>query len=279
MTQSLIPFAEGRVAVWNDQVGSRKRGIGGRFMSLSKKWAGFSTTRSPVHNPVSESSSPKNLNKSFETLLATDTLEGMMCRLGDFAFVLRDWDLASSVFNLLRNGFFDDRAGSYFAWLSEMAAFGFLLTERGFDTTSNLESIDNMLDAASSTYYRSSNTLSATRCLTVATELYRVHGGWTTDAAAKWVTRLFDLGILDSLSQAVVAGRMTVVYASQPGHGQRGWGSRRRKSDLWEFLGLKNGIPLGLYHPARLRIENRFHDLPSSSMKTAWRNLGLDTGN
>jgi hypothetical protein len=38
VTQSLIPSMERASAQWNDQVASRRRGISGRFMSLSKRF-------------------------------------------------------------------------------------------------------------------------------------------------------------------------------------------------------------------------------------------------
>ena len=41
VAQSVIPHMENRVAFWNDQVASRRRGLSGRFMSMSRRWAGF----------------------------------------------------------------------------------------------------------------------------------------------------------------------------------------------------------------------------------------------
>ncbi|UZP39797.1 hypothetical protein NXS19_007613 [Fusarium pseudograminearum] len=39
VTMSIIPQMERNVSIWNDQVASRRRGITGRFMNLSRKWA------------------------------------------------------------------------------------------------------------------------------------------------------------------------------------------------------------------------------------------------
>ena len=45
VTQSIVPYMESRVTTWNDQAASRRRGISGRFMSLSKRFAGFGSTK------------------------------------------------------------------------------------------------------------------------------------------------------------------------------------------------------------------------------------------
>ena len=48
IAQSVIYHMEQRIALWNEQIASRRRGISGRFMSLSKRWTGIgASSRSP----------------------------------------------------------------------------------------------------------------------------------------------------------------------------------------------------------------------------------------
>ena len=45
--QSIVPTMERSISLWNDQVASKRKGISGRFMSLSKRWGGFGSSRNP----------------------------------------------------------------------------------------------------------------------------------------------------------------------------------------------------------------------------------------
>jgi len=107
MTQmSVVPFMERCIATWNDQVASRRRGISGRFLSISKRYFGTSSSRhstsSSNYDPISASYPPSSP-------------EAQMRKLADFAFMLRDWKLAHSVYDLLRTDFNSDKAWKYHA--------------------------------------------------------------------------------------------------------------------------------------------------------------------
>ncbi|CRK34049.1 hypothetical protein BN1723_014817 [Verticillium longisporum] len=117
VTQSIIPTMERHVSVWNDQVASRRRGIAGRFMNLSRKWGGFGgSSRTSVGGSGSTS--------SFESqgYYRPDAPEAIMRKLADYAFMLRDWKLAHSTYDLLRSDFSDAKAWKYHAATNEMAA-------------------------------------------------------------------------------------------------------------------------------------------------------------
>lgn len=103
---SIIPFMERCVATWNDQVASRRRGLSGRFLSMSKRYFGSSGSRT--------STSASN----YEPLTASyhpSTPEAQMRKLADYAFLLRDWRLANGVYDLLRTDFGNDKAWKYHA--------------------------------------------------------------------------------------------------------------------------------------------------------------------
>lgn len=103
---SVIPFMERCVATWNDQVASRRRGLSGRFLSMSKRYFGSSSSRNSTsasnYDPVTASYHPS-------------TPEAQMRKLADYAFLLRDWRLAHGVYELLRTDFNNDKAWKYHA--------------------------------------------------------------------------------------------------------------------------------------------------------------------
>ena len=236
-TQSVVPFMEGRVTAWNDQVASRRRGISGRFMSLSKRWTGFGSTRGTNSSPTNSAGSTGSNYDSAQGFYAPDSPEVIMHRLADYAFMLRDWKLSSSIYELLRTDFGDDKAWRYHAAVSEMAAMSLLLSAPLTGPRSRTEAIDQMLDSASYSYItRCANSPAAVRCLVLAVELLRSRGGTASEDAAKWAARLLELRILSPLAQNLVAERLAICCVLQSGIGRQLWASRRRKAAFWSLL-------------------------------------------
>ncbi|CCF37619.1 TRAPP complex protein TRS85 [Colletotrichum higginsianum] len=233
VTQSIIPTMERHVSLWNDQVASRRRGITGRFMNLSRKWGGFgSSSRNSVVGGSSSSS-------AYDTLgfYRADASEAIMRKLADFAFMLRDWKLAHSTYDLLRSDFSDAKAWKYHAAANEMAAASLLIMPQSLPSKSRGETIDQMLEAAFYSYHtRCSSPFGALRSLTLGIELLRLRGGSCIDDAVRWGIRLLDSKILGSVGDALMKERLAVCYASKPGVGSGAWGHRKRKSAMWCIL-------------------------------------------
>ncbi|WYZ45088.1 hypothetical protein EsH8_VIII_000404 [Colletotrichum jinshuiense] len=234
VTQSIIPTMERHVSLWNDQVASRRRGITGRFMNLSRKWGGFgSSSRNSV---VGGSGSSSN----YDTLgfYRPDTSEAIMRKLADFAFMLRDWKLAHSTYDLLRSDFSDAKAWKYHAAANEMAAVSLLIMPQNLPSKSRAETTDQMLEAAFYSYHtRCSSPFGALRSLTLGIELLRLRGGSSVDDAVRWGIRLLDSKILGPIGDALMKERLAICYASKPGIGSGSWGHRKRKSAMWCILG------------------------------------------
>ncbi|MCJ1288387.1 hypothetical protein MMC26_007743 [Xylographa opegraphella] len=281
VTQSILPFMEGRVTIWNDQVASRRRGISGRFMSLSKRWTGLGSTKGNKGSP-SNPSAPSNSNyDATQGFYAPDSPEATMRRLADYAFMIRDWTLASNVYEILRSDFGDEKAWNYHAAASEMNALSMLLTVQNTTTKPRVEAIDQLLDDASYSYNtRCADSRAAERCLVLAIELYRSRGGSFIGEAAKWAKRLLELSILSPVVNGLLIERLAMCYASQKGLGQLHWGSRYRKAALsnllatqvWSFLKKPANADIRL-HDARksyimLSEENRV--LPFKAMQELW---------
>ncbi|OIW32159.1 hypothetical protein CONLIGDRAFT_641906 [Coniochaeta ligniaria NRRL 30616] len=234
VTSSIVPTMERNVSVWNDQVASRRRGLTGRFMSLSKRWTFGGSNR------TSTSSGGATGSSNFESLgfYRPDTPEAIMRKLADYAFMLRDWKLAMSTYDLLRGDFQNDRAWKYHAAASEMAALALLIMPQNMSSKTRIETINGMLEQALYSYtIRCGSQVGALRCLVLAVELLRLRGGSGIDEAVKLGIRLLDERLVGAVGEALIKERMAVCYATKTGTGSQAWGSRRRKSALWSVLG------------------------------------------
>jgi hypothetical protein len=235
--QSVIPTMERNISVWNDQVASRRRGISGRFMSFSKRLTFGSSSRS--------STSGGGSSNNFDALgfYRPDAPEAIMRRLADFAFMLRDWKLAMSTYDLLRSDFQSDKAWKYHAAANEMAALALLIMPQNMSSKTRIETINQMLEQAFYSYHTRCNSLyGAVRCLVLALELLRLRGGSGIDEAVRWGIRVLEARLTGPVGDALLRERMAICYASKSGAGSQAWGSRRRKSALWSVLGAEAWI-------------------------------------
>ncbi|KAK4459235.1 ER-golgi trafficking TRAPP I complex 85 kDa subunit-domain-containing protein [Cladorrhinum samala] len=230
VTQSIIPTMERNIAVWNDQVASRRRGISGRFMSLSKRFTFGGSSRS--------STTSSSSNYDMAGFYRPESPEAIMRRLADFAFMLRDWKLAMSTYDLLRSDFQNDKAWRYHAAANEMAALALLIMPQSMSSKTRIETINTLLENAFYSYQTRCNSVyGSTRCIILALELLRLRGGSGIDEAVRWGIRVLESRLMGNIGDALLKERMAICYASKTGAGSQLWGSRRRKSALWSVLG------------------------------------------
>lgn len=283
VTQSIVPYMESRVTTWNDQVASRRRGISGRFMSFSKRFAGFGSAKGAASG-ISPSSSQSGSN--FDTLqgyYSPATSEATMRQLADYAFMLRDWKLAYATYELLRADFATDKAWMYHAAANEMSAISFLLIPQTWSSKSRSETVDQILEITSYSYLtRCSRPFGAVRCLTLAVELLKSRGFAATEDAAIWGTKLLDLGILTPIAQAFITERVADCYRSFSGGGVLQLGTRKRKTAFWDTLASKAWIERREIQARRqLQLASILYQdcsqhgtsLPFPSMQSFWEKL------
>lgn len=284
VTQSIVPFMESRVTTWNDQVASRRRGISGRFMSISKRLAGFGSIKATYSG---SSANPGTTGSNFDVqqgYYSSETPEATMRQLADYSFMLRDWKLAHSTYELLRTDFRNDSAWLYHAAANEMFATSFLLAPQSMNSKVKTDTVDQMLEIASYSYLkRCSKPSGAIRCLTVAIELLKSRGSAGAEDAAKWGAKLLELGILTIIAQAFITERIADCYRSRSGAGLLRTGSRNRQTAFWDILAAKAWMNLGKLVRVRHRLKlagiayRRFNDeamtLPFSSMEPLWNEL------
>ena len=108
-----------------------------------------------------------------------------------------------------------------------------------------------MLESAFYSYgTRCSAPYGATRSLALGLELLRLRGGSHIDDAGRWGLRLLESKMLGRVADALLKERLAVCYASRPGVGSFGWGSRHRKSAAWSVLAADAWCQQAKYIPA-----------------------------
>ncbi|KAF1955887.1 hypothetical protein CC80DRAFT_446826 [Byssothecium circinans] len=245
VAQSIVPNMERAVSTWNEQVLARRRGISGRFMSLSKRWTPFSSSRN------SSSSSTTSSNSNYDSLQGfyrPDAPEALMRKLADYCFMLRDYKLALSTYDILRTDFQNDKAWRHYAGAAEMAALSALSITGPTGSKTRVENIDAWIEAASYSYtdrQRSAAPYYALRTLALGLELLRLRGPAAADDAARWASRILEMHLVGAVGASLFTERISACYAVRAGVGALRLGSRRRKAAFWAVLAAENWWRLG----------------------------------
>ena len=282
--QSIVPFMENRVITWNDQVASRRRGISGRFMSLSKRWTGLGSSKNATSGSGAAANSSGSNYDHQRGFYPPQTPEATMRQLGDYAFMLRDFKLASSTYDFLRTDFSHDKAWAYHAAANEMAAITSLLIPPTSYTRTKLENVDQMLDNAAYSYItRSSMPMNVVRGFTLAMELLKMRGRMAVDDAARWGGRLLELGVLTPSTQALTAERLADCYVTRSVIGVPFLSIRKRQAAFWNVLAADSWTRLerSAQADSRLRLAKELYGMneqpnatpPFASMQYLWGRL------
>lgn len=264
VTQSIIPFMESRMMAWNDQVASKRKGISGRFMSLSKRWTGFGSMK----GSKAESTSPGSNYDAASGAYPQESPEFTMRQLADYSFMLRDFKLAYSTYDLIRSDFAHDKAWAHHAAANEMSATTYLISPQNTKFRSDV--VDALLDTAAYSYLtRCEMSGNALRALIMGMELLKIR---RTDDAPRWGGRILELCILSPIGQTMVTERMAECYRLSAPTGNRESGNRVRQAAFWSVLAAQSWIQIGRpKHAERcmkdsLRLLNEFYDLPDNAV-------------
>jgi hypothetical protein len=226
-------------------------------MSLSKKWAGFGTGS---RNTSIASGLGGGASGNYDSLQGSyryDTPEAILRKLADYAFMLRDYKLASSTYELLRSDYGNDKAWKYLAGANEMCAVSSLLNPLSTIPKTRLEGLDQMLETASYSYLaRCSDRQSALRTMALGVELLKVRGRVAAEMASKWAIRILELGLVGSVGHVLISERVASCFSAQPGMGSSGLGSRKRKAALWNVVSADEWMKLGKADFAAERLDD-----------------------
>lgn len=264
VTQSIIPSMERASATWNDQVASRRKGISGRFMSLSKRFTTFGSRASSGPSLGGGGSNYDSTQGSYRP----DAPEAVLRKLADYAMMLRDHKLAQSTYEILCQDYKTDKAWRYYAGANEMAAVSTLLSAGSMSSKARLETVDTYLEAAYYSYVTRVNApYNALRTLVLGTELLKLRNGSALDDAARWSIKILDDRLIGPTGHALLSERIALCFAERKGVGGLKSGERRRKAAFWNLLATD----------AWLRQEKTSQ--AEKCLVEATRLYGLDAGN
>lgn len=229
VSQSIVPYMEQRISMWNEQIASRRRGISGRFMSISRRWGGIGGLGSSRNSSATNLSTTGSSSGNYDTIqnyYRWDTPEALLRKLADFAIMLRDYKLAASTYELLRSDYNNDKAWKYLAGVNEMCCIANLLnpllsyssnsSSSSSKSLPKLETFDSMLETASYSYLtRCNEPALALRSILLTVELLKVRGRHACELASKWAIRALDLGLTPPSSNVhvLISERVASCYA------------------------------------------------------------------
>jgi len=210
-------------------------------MSLSKRWTNFGSVRGRNSSPAA---ADKDYDRS-QGAYKPESAQATMHRLADYAFMLRDWKLASSTYDLLRGDFNDDKAWHHYAIAHEMTAASMLMTAQVVGSRGRVDIVNQLLDTASYSFItRCSSPQEATRCMILAIELYLCQDDIGSKESARWGSRLLDLSITSPLAQVLVAERLVRSWSTRSQYLSVFSESPFRKSALWSLLASDGWVKL-----------------------------------
>ncbi|KAK9761951.1 hypothetical protein K7432_012754 [Basidiobolus ranarum] len=146
VVQSIIPYMERSIHHWNEQVASIRRGFTGRLFSASRKYFGSGNKPSGIIQ------SPQMRGSGVSDVMYNHSApEAQMRRLADFAFMLRDYKFAQSVYDTVKKDYSTDKAWKYFAGAYEMIGLCSLMIE---NVSSSKHDIEHYYEQAISNYLK-----------------------------------------------------------------------------------------------------------------------------
>ncbi|SMR61689.1 unnamed protein product [Zymoseptoria tritici ST99CH_3D1] len=232
VTQSIIPSMERASATWNDQVASRRRGISGRFMSLSKR---FTTFGGRAASGPSLGGAGSNFDAQ-QGFYRPDSAEAIMRKLADYCMMLRDFRLAHGVYEILCQDFKNDKAWRHYAGANEMAAVSLLLSTPA-NSKIRIEGIDQYLETAYYSYItRVTMPYHALRTLLLGVELLKMRDGNALDDAARWCAKVLEDRLVGPVGYSLIMERIANCYSAKTTGLVTTGDGRRRKSAFWWML-------------------------------------------
>lgn len=105
LSQSIIPYMERNIAHWNEQVAASRKGIAGRF----RRYFGTGSK-----NPATQMQQATSTGSNGGVVYPHASPEAQMRKLADWAFMLRDYKFAASVYETVKKDFAADKAWKYY---------------------------------------------------------------------------------------------------------------------------------------------------------------------
>ncbi|KAI9315655.1 ER-golgi trafficking TRAPP I complex 85 kDa subunit-domain-containing protein [Dichotomocladium elegans] len=178
VVQSLVPFMERNIQHWNEQVASARRGLTGRLFGASRRLFGTSGRSQSAQSlqaiPATGPNVPSGVNQV--TIYPYSAPEAQMRKLADYAFMLRDYKFAHTIYDTVRRDYATDKAFKYHAGTQEMIGACLLMMNQPLRSKAD---VDRNFELAVQQYLgRCRSPFQATRTTVVYYELLKAHRLW-----------------------------------------------------------------------------------------------------
>ncbi|CAO3682429.1 unnamed protein product [Rhizopus microsporus] len=178
VAQSLIPFMERNIQQWNEQVASARRGLTGRLFGASRRLFGTSSRSSSTQSLQSVAAQGPNVpyGSSSITVYPFAAPEAQMRKLADFAFMLRDYKFAYTIYDTVRRDYATEKAYKYHAGTQEMMGVCLLMMDQPLTSKTD---VDRHFELAVQQYLnRCRSIFHATRATIIYYELLKDRQMW-----------------------------------------------------------------------------------------------------
>ncbi|KAG0366231.1 ER-golgi trafficking TRAPP I complex 85 kDa subunit-domain-containing protein [Gamsiella multidivaricata] len=160
LAQSIIPYMERNIAHWNEQVAASRKGIAGRF----RRFLGAGSK-----NPSLQQSPAAGPNGG--VIYPHAAPEAQMRKLADWAFMLRDYKFALSVYETVKKDFSADKAWKYYGGTQEMIGLCLLMSPQPLGSKND---VDHYFESAVSSYiYKARSSFFGSRATILCYELFK----------------------------------------------------------------------------------------------------------
>ncbi|KAI8641827.1 ER-golgi trafficking TRAPP I complex 85 kDa subunit-domain-containing protein [Parasitella parasitica] len=177
-TQSMIPFMERNIQHWNEQVASARRGITGRLFGASRRLFGTSTRNPTTQSVQTITVYGPNVPVGANTLTIYPYAapEAQMRKLADYAFMLRDYKFAHTIYDTVRRDYATEKAYKHHAGTQEMMGICLLMSSQPL---TNKTDVDRHFELAVQQYLgRCRSPYHATRTTIIYYELLKARRLW-----------------------------------------------------------------------------------------------------
>ncbi len=204
LIQSVIPFMEKCITVWEDEVASTRKSFSGRL----KKYFGGSSTASQASQLLAYNSA----NKYYPSA----SIEAMLRKLADYSFMLRDYQHAFDTYQLLHKDFLKDKAWAYLASSQEMSVISYLMFNPVITAKTRLGLLVPLVDSSTYSYISRCNSKTyAFRCILMFSELLCTckDANSASSVASKWLLKIIGDELTDELGKALIFERIANCYS------------------------------------------------------------------
>ncbi|KAF9934889.1 Trafficking protein particle complex 8 [Linnemannia zychae] len=155
LAQSIVPYMERNIAHWNEQVAASRKGIAGRFRRY------FGTGSKNTATAIQQS---PTAGSSGGVIYPHASPEAQMRKLADWAFMLRDYKFALSVYETVKKDFAADKAWKYYGGSQEMIGLCHLMSPQPLGSKNDIDhyfesAVNSYIHKARSPFYGSRATL------------------------------------------------------------------------------------------------------------------------